>query len=151
MRLRDAMMRMPTWTLLALLTCSVPPAQAVCFHPGSTQSGYRIPLEQEVSATPWIVVGRVLSRVDRPDPRGEDRPGVSAYEIEVERTIKGGPPLRLHLELPNDSGAYRAMAGETHLLFVHPGAKPRVDACGNSAMLPTPVLQATLDAVRRWR
>ena len=124
--------------ILALLaTIYVVPGRAVCFYPHSTLSGYRIPLKNEVNASPAIIIGRVTDVRDvQADP--SDPNGITSYIYTVHRLqeLKGSVPEYLTLRAENDSGGYRMNAGETNLLFLTQAKGVlTVDVCGNSTEL----------------
>ena len=114
------------------------PGRAVCFYPHSTLSGYQIPLNYEVGASPVIIIGKVARvqyvQADPSDPNGITS---SVYTVRRLQELKGSSPRYLTLRAENDSGGYRMSAGETDLLFLTQAKGGfTVDACGNSTELP---------------
>ena len=112
-------------------------ASAVCLYPGTFQSGYKVPLEQEVRSAPIIVVGNVVKARGLAAPK--DDPGYYAYwvyTVRVSEVVKGKVPPVITLYASNDSGGYRMNVGETDLLFLRKvGNFYEADSCGNSADL----------------
>lgn len=113
-------------------------ASAVCFYPGTSRSGYRIPIAAETRTSRAIVVGRVVAEKglteDASDPDGFT---AFMYTFEVLRQLKGKLSGRITLKAQNDSGGYRMAVGEQHLLFLEKkGSYFEADACGNSSELP---------------
>ena len=114
------------------------PGHTVCFYPDSTLSGYRVPLNTEVNATPIIIIGKVTKvRYVQDDPADPD--GITAYLYTVDRLqeLKGSVPNQITLRAENDSGGYRMSTGETSLLFLKwSNGAFTANVCGNSTELP---------------
>lgn len=110
---------------------------AVCIYPGTSLSGYRIPLSKEVRSAPAIVVGTVTKvrglSLDPEDPEGYTD---WVYMVRVSEILKGTVPPVMALYTRNNSGGYRMTLGETDLLFLHKrGNFYEADVCGNSGQL----------------
>lgn len=125
-------------TALLGLCAGTGTSQAVCFDPKTYVSGYKVPLEEEIRSTKFIVIGKVSDeRYLQKDPA--DPEGITAYiyTISVQRCIKGTLPKTVLLKTENDSGRYPMEVGEQHILFLErQGEYVQADSCGNSSPLP---------------
>lgn len=120
--------------LLLALTANLAPANAVCIHPDTGKSGYKVPLKTEVRTAEAIVIGRVLSE-QRLQEDANDPDGVTASNltIKVLRKLKGRPPSVIVVRNENTSSRYPMSVGEEHILFVSRTKHgPWIDSCGNS-------------------
>jgi hypothetical protein len=125
-------------SLLVALTASLAPANAVCLHPKTEKSGYKVPLRTEVRTAEAIVIGRVLSELrlqeDADDPEGVTASNVS---IKVLKKLKGDLPSAIVVRNENTSSRYPMSVGEEHILFVsRTNDEMWIDSCGNSKPMP---------------
>ena len=111
---------------------------AVCLDPKTGVSGYRIPLNEEVSSTKSIAIGKITKK--RPFSENLSNPElaiVHIYSVQVTRTLKGQLPKAINIRVEQDSGRYVMDVGEKHLFFLNQENDYFiVDSCGNSSPLP---------------
>ena len=118
------------------------PAGAVCLDPKTDKSGYHLPLNEEITSSTAIAVGKVVAEQKLSDgPDGPDYVVATIYSVRVEKVLKGSLPSLFKLRTENDSGRYAMDLGETHILFLRPlapnlGAGYWADSCGSSSQLP---------------
>ena len=125
-------------SLLLVLAANFAPANAVCLHPETGKSGYKIPLKTEVRTAEAIVIGRVLSE-QRLQEDADDPDGVTASNVTIKvlKKLKGNLPSVIVVRNENTSSRYAISVGEEHILFVsrtHNGTW--IDSCGNSEAMP---------------
>lgn len=134
---------------LATFTVGSGVAEAVCLDPKTLISGYQVGLDDEITATPLIIVGDVTVQHYLQED-AQDPDGISAYiyTVQVVRQLKGTAPKTVYVRSESGSGRYPMAVGEQHLLFLRKtGAyfEFEADSCGNSALLPKG--QATVERV----
>lgn len=125
-------------SLLLALTANLAPANAVCLHPETGKSGYKVPLKTEVRTAEAIVIGRVLSE-QRLQEDAEDPDGVTASDVTIKvlKNLKGSLPSVIVVRNENTSSHYPMSVGEEHILFVSRTNHGRwIDSCGNSEAMP---------------
>jgi hypothetical protein len=125
-------------SLLLALAANLAPANAVCLHPETEKSGYKVPLKTEVRTAEAIVIGRVLSeqllQEDADDPDGVTASNVT---IKVLKNLKGSLPSVIVVRNENMSSRYPISVGEEHILFVsRTNHGMWIDSCGNSEAMP---------------
>lgn len=122
--------------LLALM--ANPPANAVCIHPETGISGYKLPLATEVRTADAIVIGRVLS--EQPLQEDADDPdGVTASNVTIKilKKLKGNLPSVFVVRNENTSSRYPMSVGEEHILFIsRADHETWINSCGNSEAMP---------------
>lgn len=125
--------------LAVLLMCSLPNVSfAMCFDSLSGQSGYQIPLAQEISQAHAIVIVDVLAEYAHQDDQ-DDPYGVTAYSytLKTKRQLRGQMPRQFVIRCENTSARYPMSPGEQHLLFVrHDQYGYWINPCGNSQARP---------------
>jgi hypothetical protein len=125
-------------SLLLALTAKFAPANAVCLHPETGKSGYKVPLKTQVRNAEAVVIGRVLSeqrlQEDIDDPEGVTASNVT---IKVLKKLKGNLPSVFVVRNENTSSRYPMSVGEEHILFVsRTNHGMWIDSCGNSKAMP---------------
>lgn len=131
-----------SWIILVALFFASLGARAACV--GENGASNRHPtVNDEFHATPWVLLGRVVS--SRTVSSADD-PGFyewTVYDIEVTKAFKGHPPQLVKLLSENSSGRFDMDSGKPYLLFVSRSRVPEmegkeklprnyVDNCGNS-------------------
>jgi hypothetical protein len=125
-------------SLLLALTANLALANAVCLHPETGKSGYKIPLKTEVRTAGAIVIGRVLSE-QRLQEDADDPDGVTAVKVSIKvlEKLKGRLPSVIVVRNENTSSRYPMSVGEEHILFVsRTNHGTWIDSCGNSEAMP---------------
>lgn len=125
-------------SLLLALTASLAPANAVCLHPETGKSGYKVPLETEVRTAEAIVIGRVILE-QRLQEDADDPDGVTASNVTIKvlKRLKGSLPSVIVVRNENTSSRYPMSVGEEHILFVsRTNHGTWIDSCGNSEAMP---------------
>jgi hypothetical protein len=129
---------------LMAAVCATPGvALALCLDPKTGVSGYHVPLEEEVSTSASILVGKVVSvRRIRGESMELGAYSASIYTVHVEQQLKGKAPSIFTVYDENTSARYSMNPGERHLLFIRmwpykiANADFQIDSCGNSDVLP---------------
>lgn len=124
--------------LVLALAASLPPANAVCIHPETGMSGYKLPLATEARTADAIVIGRVLSEQTlQENPDDPDGVTASNVTIKILKKLKGDLPSVFVVRNENTSSRYPMSVGEEHILFVSRAHRERwINSCGNSAAMP---------------
>ena len=123
--------------MLALMTALTQSTHAVCLDPVTFDSGYHVPLNEEIQSIRQIAIGEVIkSRYLQEDSTDPDGITAYIYTVRVLRLLKGQLPEVIELRDENDSGRYMMEVGERHLLFLsREGQYFKVNSCGNSSPL----------------
>ena len=168
MKLAAAILTLFTWLCFG-------GSEAVACYPDSNQgspntnpSYYSV--ENEFARSQYVVVARVTgvtwigedgrpTTLHPPFQNGGDAPSGfdpylgAYYDLAVSQAFKGRPGGRLRLFSENTTARFRLEPGERHLLFVLTdtfeviGAKPTIDACGNSGSMDS--AQGALSVIGR--
>ena len=122
---------------LLVLLVVWPVAHAACLDPKDpTLSRYdNSSIEEEAESAVAIVVAKVV-KVQGLTEDPTDRAGFTSYlyTVQVFERLKGRTENVLTIKVSNDSGGYRMVDGETHLLFLRTSRDGySVDSCGNSS------------------
>ena len=131
------------------------PAQPYYYSVPKEFGRARFVVEGVVTNETWIGDEGKPKRLSPPINPRENRPwGLAApymgawYDVQVTRTFKGKPPLRLRLFSENSTARFSLNKGERYLLFVTEeafdapiGRALTADTCGNSARVNRALLR----------
>ena len=95
-------------------------------------------VEEELKSSAVVVVGKVISTKNLPEPGGFIRG--TFYWVKVAQVLKGNPSESVELYSENSSGRFRMQVGVRYLIFAYHGVfegidgrRLAIDSCGNSA------------------